>query len=365
MVKLKNKENIQFRILYFIGIVLIVANHAGGGGISLFYEWFPAYSFHLALFVFCSGYFFIKNREEKVHKFILKLFKKFLIPLYFWNLIYGLILMMLHKIGINFGMPLNLKTLFIFPMYNGHQFMFNLSSWFIWPLFIIELVNIFILKLLKDRKINYYLYFILTLILGFIGVKLAMMWYNTGMLLLLCKVLYFLPFFSLGMLYKFDLESKDKLNNTIYFILLFAITLITIFIFKGTIEYVPSWCNNFDNVFRPFIVGILGILFWLRISKILVPFLKNNKFVMLMSRNTFSIMMHHLMGFFLLNSFYYFCFKVLRIINDFNYKVYASDIYYRYLPYGLTQFNILYVISGFAFSMLIIFIINKIKSIKS
>ena len=55
----ENKENIQFRILYFIGIILIVANHAGNGSISLAYEWFPAYSFHLGLFIFASGYFFV------------------------------------------------------------------------------------------------------------------------------------------------------------------------------------------------------------------------------------------------------------------------------------------------------------------
>lgn len=86
-------ENIQFRILYFIGIFLIVANHSDNGGFSLFYEWFPAYSFHLALFVFCSGYFFLKNKDKKIFEFVLKLIKKFLIPLYFWNFVYGLIIM--------------------------------------------------------------------------------------------------------------------------------------------------------------------------------------------------------------------------------------------------------------------------------
>ena len=35
-------ENKQFRVLYFIGIFLVVANHFGGGSISLLYEWFPA-----------------------------------------------------------------------------------------------------------------------------------------------------------------------------------------------------------------------------------------------------------------------------------------------------------------------------------
>lgn len=361
MQKEMNKENIQFRILYFIGILLVVAGHAGGGSTSLFYEWFPIYSFHMALFIFCSGYFFINNKDKKIIDVIKKLIKKFLIPLYLWNLFYGILLTILHKCGIEFGLNISLKSLFILPMYDGHQFILNLASWFVWPLVIIQFINIFVLKILNKNDKLYYLYFLITLLLGFIGVTIAIKGYNKGFYLLLDKVLYFLPFFSLGMLYRVKLEKKDTSNNLIYFSILLFITLIEIYIFGGTERYFIAWCKNFDNFYRPFIVGIIGIAFWLRVSKILVPILKDNKIINKISKNTFGIMMHHLTGFFLLSTIWYLLSKV-GIITKFNVHLYKNEIYYFYLPKGIKNFIILYVVAGFAYSLFVINIIDKIKT---
>lgn len=60
-----NNINYSFKFLYAIGIILIVAGHCKNGGISLFYEWFTPYAFHLALFTFVSGYFY-KDDSEKM-----------------------------------------------------------------------------------------------------------------------------------------------------------------------------------------------------------------------------------------------------------------------------------------------------------
>lgn len=356
----KQKENIQFRILYFIGIIMIVAGHIGGGGVSLFYEFFPAKSFHLALFIFCSGYFFANNINKKSSDVIIKKFKKMIIPLYIWNLIYGIIVFLLHKCGIKIGMGLSLKSLIILPIYNGHQFMFNLASWFIWPLFIIEIINIFIIKFTSKKSIYGYIYFVITLLLGFLGVQLAINGFNKTWWLLLVKILYFLPFFAFGILYRNNLEKYDILSNRKYFLIIISITLLSIYIFNGTIIYVPAWCNNFDSFYRPFIVGFLGILFWLRLSKIMIPVFKNSKLMYSVSKNTFSIMMHHLTGFFILNTFWFLTHKYLKLWPGFSFKKYSLDIYYSYLPKNLYQFKILYVIVGIAFSLFIVKIESNI-----
>ena len=151
------------------------------------------------------------------------------------------------------------------------------------------------------------------------------------------------------MLYKVLLEKYDTISNTIYFCILFFISFVLIFIFGGVKTYVPSWCANFDNFYRPFIVGLLGILFWLRISRILVPILKNNKIVNYISKNTFSIMTHHLMGFFILNTIWYFLSKIIKSIDSFNVDRFKSTIEFMYLPKSLVQFEILYVIFGIGF----------------
>ena len=317
----KVKRDMQFSILYFIGIILIVANHVGGGGVSLMYNWFPAYSFHLGLFMFCSGYFFINNKNKSSKEIIKKKIKKLIIPLYGWNLVYGIIITILHQFGIKFGGDFTLENLLLLPIYDGHQFILNLAAWYIPTLFLVEIINIPVLKFLNKKNNKfYYLYFILSILIGFLGVHLAMEGYNKEWWLLLVRMLYFIPFFALGMLYKVKLQEKDTSKNTTYFSIVLILTLVTIYMFGGTKSYTPSWCSDFDNIYRPFITGFLGIAFWLRMSKVLIPILKDSKLVSKISNNTFAIMMHHITGFFLLNTFFAFLAKFTNLINNFDFN---------------------------------------------
>lgn len=47
----------RFKFLYTIGIISVLVGH-GADGIDFFYDWFTPYSFHMPLFMFCSGYLF-------------------------------------------------------------------------------------------------------------------------------------------------------------------------------------------------------------------------------------------------------------------------------------------------------------------
>lgn len=350
-------ENKTFRILYFIGIFLVVANHLGGGSIDLLYNWFPAYSFHLPLFMFCSGYLIFKNIDDKPLIYIKKNIRKLLVPLYIWNIIYGLFVIFLHKKGFTFGESFNIFNIFVKPIYNGHQFIFTLATWFIFPLLILKIFNFFIMRTLKNNKTLYIPYFLLSILIGCLGVHLSMKGYNTGVYLLINKVLIFLPFFVLGMLYNRILERYDNLPNIYYFLILFVINLIIIYIFGGTREYVICWCNNFDNVYRIFIVGTIGILFWLRISRIITPILSKSNLVMKISRNTYDIVIHHIMGCFVLNYIYYLLSSF--VFKDFDILQFRSNATYLYLPKGINNFLILYVSMGFGFPLIVI----KIKEL--
>jgi hypothetical protein len=265
----------------------------------------------------------------------------------------------LHGKGFTIGESFNLYNIFIKPIYNGHQFVFTLATWFIFPLLILKFINFIIMKLFKDKSLLYFIYVIISLLIGFLGVHLAMKGYNEGGYLLLVKVMFFFPFFSLGMFYHQTLEKYDKLNSPLYFAIIFAATLTVICIFGGTKEYIPSWCNNFDNVYRPFIVGILGILFWLRVSKVIEPVLSKSKLVMTISRNTYDIVIHHMMGYFILNCIYY---KLSStVFTGFNVENFKNSIFYLYTPKGIYNFLILYVVFAFAYSLLITYIKNIFK----
>lgn len=171
----KNEINYKFKFLYAIGIILVVAGHCKNGGISIAYDWFPPYAFHLGLFMFASGYFYKEKNEDNIKGYIWKKIKKLIIPMFVWNLIYGIFDYILKQKGFSIGGELSFDNLVINPIFNGHQFIFNMGSWFLVPLFCIEVFNVLFRKLLNKiykKNISEYFYAVLYFILGFIGVYL-------------------------------------------------------------------------------------------------------------------------------------------------------------------------------------------------
>ena len=182
----KKSINYAFKFLYAIGMILVVAGHCSNGGVSIFYDWFTPYAFHLPLFIFASGYFYKKNDINNCTKSIWNKIKKLIIPFYLWNFVYAIIIQILHHLGFQFGDPISFHSLIIAPLINGHQYALNCPSWFVAPLFYIYLLNLIIRKLLKHA--NDWIFFILFLVFGMCGIKLAMLGYTHGWWLALTQI---------------------------------------------------------------------------------------------------------------------------------------------------------------------------------
>ena len=140
-------ENREFRVFSALGILLVVAGHLGYdlfevGGL------FPYYSFHVFIFVFISGYFYKPESKEKIIKYIGKKAVSLLVPYFIWNLVYGVVTMLMHSAGFGIGQELSFATLFIDPFMGGHQFMYNFPAWFVPVLFLIEVINVVMRKVL-------------------------------------------------------------------------------------------------------------------------------------------------------------------------------------------------------------------------
>ena len=79
-------------ILRCIAIILVVIGHVGSvpgcGWIERFY---PIYSYHLALFLFISGYLFKDIAKTDYKAFFLRKTKNLLLPLIGWNIVYAVI----------------------------------------------------------------------------------------------------------------------------------------------------------------------------------------------------------------------------------------------------------------------------------
>lgn len=362
----KKNVNYSFKFLYAIGIILIVAGHCKNGGISLFYEWFTPYAFHLALFTFASGYFYKDDSDKDMKSYIWKKFKKLIIPMYVWNIIYAIFIQIIRLKDFSIGGGFTMYNILIAPLLNGHQFAFTMGLWYVVPLFVIEVLNVLFRKILKlkVKHINEYAVFIISLLLGMFGIYIAANGYNKDWYLFLDRILYLIPFYFLGILYNRQLEKYDKLNNIMYFSIIFIIQLVTITINGKTIKYTPSWCNNFtNNLISPYIIGATGIFFWLRISKILEPITCNSKVINYIANNTYSIMIHQFLGFFTVNTIFAVCSKFISTMNDFNWIKYKSDVWYLYIPKSLNQWYIIYLIAGISIPLLISYMLNKIKKL--
>ena len=361
----KNKINYQFKLMYALGMVLVVANHCGKGGISLFYEIFPAYSFHMGLFMFSSGYFYKESAELHIGKYIKKKLKTLILPLYLWNFVYALFAQIMSLRGFSLGIGVSFRQLFIDPVTNGHQYVYNLATWFVEPLFMIEIFNVLLRSVLSgiEGQKKEYIYITLSLILGMLSIILSNKGLNTGWWLVFTRMLHLFPFYCTGYFYNKVLEQKDTLSNFMYFFTVVGMELIII-IYKGTaLSWEQVWCNFTIFDAWPYIVGFLGIAFWLRITRILEPMMGRSRVVNLIADNTFSIMVNQFLGFMIVKSAFAIGYKYNNtLFQDFDWTAYHTSIWYYYLPKGLEQTRIIYVFAAIAVPILIQKIINKCKN---
>ncbi|MCQ2596108.1 MAG: acyltransferase [Treponemataceae bacterium] len=362
--KLQKETDYRFKLLYAIGIILVVCGHCGGGGINILYDWISAYSYHLALFVFSSGYFYKSKNEKQPLKYCLQKIKNLLVPLFLWNFFYALVVFLLSFNGFKIGKNISFYTLFIAPITNGHQFAYNLGGWFVIPLFMIEVFNVFIRKLLFFVKasIKDLVVFAMYLLLGIIGTYLSIKGFNNSWRLSILRFIHFLPFYALGILYKSKLEKYDNLPNHIYFGIFFTIQLLIICIYKKLPSHTPSWCIFGDGFIIPYIQGFIGISFWFRICKILESVCGKNKIINSIADNTFSIMINHLMGFMIVKTFFAFCCKYFDFFTKFDFTAYKTNIWYIYMYENIHQTRIIYVIFAIWFSIMVQKLIDLIKS---
>lgn len=366
MNKYREHTDYRFKLLYFFGAVFVVAGHCNGGAVPLLNNWFPYYAFHLGLFVFCSGYFYKTNVEDSILRYVLRKAKKLLVPLFVWNLFYGIFVLVLSEFGFSIGYKISLRTalslLLLAPITNGHQFLYNMGGWFVIPLFMVETVNPIIRKIfhINSARLKELFLFFLYLLIGVIGVFLASKGYNKGWWLVAVRMMYLMPFYGLGVFYRSYLEKKDTLPNFAYFSLIFILELIIIFRYEKTPAYTPSWCNNFnDGPILPFVVGFLGIAFWLRVSRVLENSLGRGKIVNLIADNTYSIMINQFLGFMIVKTVFAVLYKYLSIFSDFSMQDYKSNLWYFYLPKGIYQFNIVYLVAGLMIPVAIQLVINR------
>lgn len=346
------KENKVFATLSGIGIILVVSAHVDGV-LNLFNNFFPYNSFFMPLFVFISGYFFKDKNVETlndVKKYIFKKIKNLLLYYLVWNLIYGVVRIILYNLKLdNYIVAINWKTLFISPFIDGQQFGINAPAWFIPALFTVEMAFLVIRKMqILIKQNSEYITLFITMIISIIMVYIAENVEYNLMWLPFIKLGFFIFFFQLGKIYKDKFEEKEiRIKNMYVIIITLIINLICIAKYKN-INFASLYnMGGFRNIppYIPIITSITGIWFWLRIARIITPVLSESKIFTDISNNTKAIMMHHIFCMLVINIVLYYSRGLLNLEGFDVYNFKNSSMWYRY--YGnCNQLGIIYVIIG-------------------
>lgn len=340
------KENKEFRVLSAIGIILVVAGHLGYdlfdiGGL------FPYYSFHVFLFLFISGYFYKEEAEERILNYIWRKFVSLMVPYFLWNLFYGVLAQLLHMAGFSIGESISLKTLFLSPFIDGHQFMYHFPAWFVPVLFMLEVMNVLMRKVLSMIRLNYeWLIFGLCLAAGILTAYLAIGGHVWGWHKIPGRLLFMFPGLQMGKLYREKLEWHDRLEDGPYFLLVMGVQML-ITIFCGGLAFSAVWVTSFANgPVIPYLTVITGIAFWLRIAKIIstIPYLSRK--LVYIGRHTYAVMMHHMACFMLVKGFFYLMSLWTPFCEGYDTEMFFHEINFVYLIGGSEASKWIYLLAG-------------------
>ncbi|MBQ0028132.1 MAG: acyltransferase family protein [Lachnospiraceae bacterium] len=354
------ERNTKFTVLSAIAMVLVILGHLNFNVLT-FGDIFSYYSYHVLIFVFISGYFYKTENEDRIIRYILHKLKTLMLPYFVWNVIYGLVAVMLHGAGFELGQEFNIYNLLVAPFVGGHQFMYNAVAWFVPALFLLEVCNVCARKILSFCRIrNEWIIASLYLIAGIFAIYMAIRGSVYDYYKIPGRLMLMAPVFQLGRLYKDKLERLDIIPSAIYIPVLFAINLLLV-LTMGGLNYSVVWVTGFANgPIVPYITAVTGIALWLRIAGIIAALIESGgrsdsitaNVIRYIGSNTYSIMMHQLMAFLCINAIFNALSKA-GLCSDFDAVSYHTDIYYTYNLMGCEGFKWAYFALGIMLPLVI------------
>jgi fucose 4-O-acetylase-like acetyltransferase len=349
------------RALTVIAVVLV---HAQFGGLhvtpvtGVLFEWFSP-SFVMPIFLFIAGYFFYET--PKLLGYLKKRFKRLVVPYYWWNLVYAAIFLAVTSAGLlHWTNTVNLTTFLVQPWITGEQYAFNLAAWFVLALFLAQVAFALIRMVFsKFRVTNEFAVFAFFMILGLVGAYLYSLGYRDSFYLVLNRTLFGLPFLQLGYLYKTHLEKYDK-PSLISICLLVIVQACLLYIYNNDLSFDMLHGDFRGRILQPFLSSFTGIWLYLQVSMLLSKLLSPTKLPSRVLRyvgdNSWSIMFHQFLGFWLLSTVFLFA-----GLDGFNVVAYQTDIYYRYLVGGYALSAMLYVFAGLLLPLVISYLVMKFR----
>ena len=342
-------------VLSAIGIFMVVDHHTFTA-LNLFGSHLPYNSFFMPMFVFISGYFNKVNSDTGLLSYLRKKVKTLLLPYVGIALMVFILQQLMNalKLGYFEAIPSWYPAYVLERVITvGSPFAIASPMWFVITLFSTLAVYAVIKKLLGKIWNSY-------VMLGIFCVfHLAVIYLAKNAdpealhrFLLPLKVLFFLPFLEMGIIYRERLEKKhDALSGggklAMMAVLLVINTIRTMYL-PSAYDIAFDSLDDLTGFTSPFIVtplisSVVGILFWLTFVDLIGKSVSGSRFVNYMSCNTFWIMGLHIAFFNILNC-------ILMLINNivtlpfFNAEEFqGSEWYYWELS---PNFKLVYVLAG-------------------
>lgn len=354
------QENYTFRALYLLAILFVVDGHTTLADMFDLGHLFRYYSFHLMLFAFGAGYFF--TLRGGIVSDIAARAKRLLVPLYIWNAVYGVGTAVLRSVGgFEFGEPITLYSLLLAPLADGQHFVLNLGAWYVFPLFFAQVIYSLLRRAARMWKDNEIVTFIFCLFAGSLAVNLCHAGKQAALPLFALRTLILLPGYAGGQLYRRVLEKRDHLP-TVPYLLVIVIARALLCLRYENLAYLLSDCTYFPcGALGVYLGGALAIAFWLRVARILAPYIEKSRLALYASRHTFDIMMHHFMGFFAVNSVFLLINALGMGAADFSVRSFRTQVDYNYAPGGKPELNVLYLAAGMLLPLGVAWLIEQIK----
>jgi len=333
-VNAQREENVTFRILSAIGIILVVMGHMGYNQFE-FEMWLPYYSFHMALFAFISGYFYSSKNDDHIGRFLLKKTKTILLQYFAVSLLYLLIQTLLKSRGVTFGLEYNIYNWLIRPWVRCQPLGFNIATWFMIALFITETIYIFLraaTKMIPNDRLRDVL---LLLLIG-VGASAVITnspypeeWQRVWL-----RPIFLCFFCHSGYSYRKYIEGKIRVSKSVLLLSMFLIRALLISGY-GKVDY-GLWNCDFGGIpwWVVILTTIIGISFWLIVAKTISTIVSKDGILVQIGRHTREIMSHHLFTAFLWHGAIYFCYQFLSLGTPFNIGDWKEKLYFRYEPWG-------------------------------
>ena len=231
-------------------------------------------------------------------------------------------------------------------------------------LFMIEVINVLMRRVLSLLRLNFeWLIFAGCLLAGMVTVYLAAGGHVWGWYKLPGRLLFMLPGFQMGRIYRTKLERRDRLEDGPYFLIVMGIQLL-ISIFCAGLNFSAVWVSSFANgPVVPYLTVITGIAFWLRIAKIMkgIPYLSRK--MVYIGRDTYAVMMHHVASFMLVKGAFYLGHLYTPFCVEFDKEMFFSEIGFVYLVGGCEASKWLYLFAGIALPLAAAYLQRKVRKI--